>query len=266
MAKQKRNLSRNYKIPTLIERFLTKDEINLFDIPYSEETKVKEVEYYKNQSDNYIFLSAKEDLVKLIKNDYKVLVNSYKAEDSIYKKEIIKDKLIKFKKINLNFNNTWESFEVTKLIYNNGDILDESEIRELRKKQKLIREKVKRALVVNKFAYDKFASRYGYVIQSVIMQLFVIPLIECIIYFITDPYYSWDFMGYISIYLYWVIISAFAYPIKFFVMEKLITLTISSESSKNENANKKLKRDYLSLIGSIAALSFIKRIFSKHKD
>jgi len=266
MAKQKRNLSRNYKIPTLIGRFLKKDKISTLDIPYLDETKVKEVEYYKDQSDNYIFLSEKEDLVNLIKSDIKLNTSYYKSEYSVYKKELIKEKLDKLKKINLDFNNTWESFEVTKLIYNKGDVLDESEIRELRKKQKLIREKVKGALVINKFAYDKFASRYGYVIQSVIMQLIVIPLIECIIYFITDPYYSWDFISYISIYLYWAIISAFAYPIKFFVMEKLITLAISSESSRNENANKKLKRDYLSIIGSIAALSFIKRIFTKHKD
>lgn len=265
MAKQSRTLERNYKIPQYLTDFENK-KIHYLDFALNEETKLSDIEYYKDQSDNPIFMLKKEDLIKRVKNKLNTLKKNLEAETSPHKKKLLNTKINKIKKINLKFDNTWESYEATKLIYNLGDVLDESEIKELRERQRLIREAVKKAVFSNILVQkNDWVPTYVYCASSLWVQCLFCPAIITII-FTSLTTSQVNILEFIIIYCYTALMCLFVFPFAKYITEKLLGIIVFSDCEGNGESSKQLKTEVASVTGVVAANKLIEHTVHKTKD
>lgn len=235
---------------------------------------VNDLEYYKDQSDNPLFMSMKEDLIKLIKDDLKELKADKKTLESIHKKKLLQMEIDKFNNVPTNFKNTWEQYEFVEKVYNNGDILDEEDVLVIKEKQKEIRDDAKREVFKNHLLKDKFILKYSmFCFNHIAQQIFLYPIPIYLIWFLNSDVINESLM-YIVFSLFimdiWfylgLTIAALIlfYPV-YFLNHKIFNGIIYPEL-KRKGCPKHIKNNIRQTISILISFGLFKRIFHRHKD
>lgn len=279
MAKQKKNLKRPEQlfvrsngeiVPRFIEDDVTKNVNNL--------------EYYKDQTDNPLFMSMKEDLIQSIKGKIKRLKAKKDTVESVHKKKLIQMEIDKFDNISTNFKNTWEQYEFVEKVYNHGNIVDEDVVEVIKEKQKAIRRDAKKEVHKNYLLEDKFIEKvFSFEFLHLIQQCLLYPLIPYLVWFIyNDRLYVLRLPGkksffYIVNKIFWqfVLMDGMVYliyalaaiilalPVRF-INEKIMTMIMEPDEATEPFKN--FKENVRQALSILISFGLFKRIFHRHKD
>lgn len=267
MAKQKEE----ELIPRHIQFENGKVEIKCF-LCVEKETNVNDIEFYKDQSCNPLFMSTKEDLLDIIQSRLKEYESELLEVKSPYKKELIQIEMDKFRFIETNFRNTWECLEKSTVIFNNGNVLSENSVKEVEEAFVKLRENAKENVLINILSRDKFINKYfKFLFLHPILHIAGFPFIAVSSWYIySHGGHPLKFIIFSNDRFNFIVQMVFFYPafmliimvLWFFIKYlngKLLERIIRGKN-EDKTIGKQLKKDLFGFVGTLSAFGIIKRI------